>query len=79
MKNLCLATLAMLSTALVSCSGTSIPRSGETYNGKPVLTRASHPSGGSMKKVDGVYLGRRYYNPPGSKMGLAWVDTYGQR
>jgi len=32
-----------------------------------------------MHSVDGVYLGRRYYHPPGGKSGLAWVDVYGQR
>jgi hypothetical protein len=56
-----------------------VPSLTQTYNGKPVLTRASHPSGGRMTEVDGVYLGRRYYHPPGAKTGLAWIDVYGQR
>ncbi|MBK8094940.1 MAG: hypothetical protein IPK32_23960 [Verrucomicrobiaceae bacterium] len=72
--------LSLSSLALVSCAGRpSVPSLTDTYHGKPVLTRASHPSGGSMTEVDGAYLGRRYYHPPGSKTGLAWIDIYGQR
>ena len=77
MKATLLAILAV--TTLVSCNGPSVPSLTQTYNGKPVLTRASHPSGGPMTEVDGVYLGRRYYHPPGAKTGLAWIDVYGQR
>ncbi|MBL9129943.1 MAG: hypothetical protein JNG86_02015 [Verrucomicrobiaceae bacterium] len=77
MKPILLSLIA--TTALVSCSGPSVPSLNQTYNGKPVLTRASHPSGGSMREVDGVYLGRRYFHPPGAKSGLAWIDVYGQR
>jgi hypothetical protein len=77
MKLTLLAILAV--TTLVSCTAPSVPSLTQTYNGKPVLTRASHPSGGRMTAVDGVYLGRRYYNPPGAKTGLAWIDVYGQR
>jgi hypothetical protein len=32
-----------------------------------------------MKEVDGVYLGRRYFTPPGAKTGLEWIDVYGRR
>lgn len=32
-----------------------------------------------MAPVDGVYLGRRYFQPQGVKSGLAWIDVYGQR
>lgn len=77
MKPTLLAILAV--TTLVSCNAPSVPSLTQTYNGKPVLTRASHPSGGRMTEVDGVYLGRRYYQPPGAKTGLAWIDVYGQR
>jgi hypothetical protein len=79
MKPALLALLAVTSLASVSCSGISVPSTNQTYNGKSVLTRASHPSGGSMTEVKGVYLGRRYYHPPGGKTGLAWIDVYGQR
>jgi hypothetical protein len=71
--------LAVTTLASVSCSGRPVPSLAQTYNGKPVLTRASHPQGGSMHAVDGVYLGRRYFHPQGVKSGLAWIDVYGQR
>jgi hypothetical protein len=71
--------LAVTTIASVSCVGRPVPSLTETYNGKPVLTRASHPQGGSMAPVDGVYLGRRYFQPQGVKSGLAWIDVYGQR
>jgi len=77
MKPTLLAILAV--TTLVSCNAPSVPSLTQTHNGKRVHTRASHPSGGSMTEVDGVYLGRRYYHPPGAKTGLAWIDVYGQR
>ncbi|MBE2284828.1 MAG: hypothetical protein IAE77_15315 [Prosthecobacter sp.] len=77
MKHTVLAILAV--TTLVSCNAPSVPSLTQTYNGKPVLTRASHPQGGSMHPVDGVYLGRRYFHPQGVKTGLAWIDVYGQR
>ncbi len=63
---------------LLSASCVSVPDANGTYNGKPVLTRASHPAGGSMREVKGTYLGRRYFTPPGSKSGLQWIDVYGQ-
>jgi hypothetical protein len=70
----------ILAVVCASCAGhPGVPSATDTYNGKPVLTRASHPAGGSMKEVDGVYLGRRYFTPPGSKSGLHWIDFYGQR
>jgi hypothetical protein len=72
--------LAISTLATVSCAGRpSVPSLTQTHNGKPVLTRASHPAGGPMKEVDGEYLGRRYFHPPGGKSGIAWVDVYGQR
>lgn len=73
--------LLIATLTLSSCAGRPVvPSLTQTYQGKPVLTRASHPSGGSMAEVDGVYLGRRYYQPPGAKTnGLAWIDVYGQR
>ncbi|MFC5457275.1 hypothetical protein [Prosthecobacter fluviatilis] len=77
MKTTLIAILA--ATTLVSCNAPSVPSLTQTYNGKPVLTRASHPQGGSMRPVDGVYLGRRYFQPQGVKSGLAWIDVYGQR
>lgn len=61
---------------LASCN--TVPNENGTYNGRPVLTRASHPTGGSMREVKGTYLGRRYFTPPGSKSGLQWIDVYGQ-
>ncbi|MBN8418154.1 MAG: hypothetical protein J0L73_04495 [Verrucomicrobia bacterium] len=64
---------------LLSASCGTVPDANGTYNGKPVLTRASHPAGGSMREVKGgTYLGRRYFTPPGSKSGLQWIDVYGQ-
>lgn len=70
----------ILAVVCVSCAGrASVPSATDIYNGKPVLTRASHPAGGSMQEVDGVYLGRRYFTPSGSKSGLQWIDFYGQR
>ncbi len=65
-------------TILLSASCVSVPDANGIYNGKPVLTRASHPAGGSMREVKGTYLGRRYFTPPGSKSGLQWIDVYGQ-
>ena len=79
MKPYILTLLALSTLASVSCTTRPVPSLTQTYNGKPVLTRASHPSGGSLHAVDGVHLGRRYYHPVGSKSGLAWVDVYGQR
>ncbi|WP_395738151.1 hypothetical protein [Prosthecobacter sp.] len=63
---------------LLSASCSPVPSETGTFNGRPVLTRASHPSGGAMREVKGSYLGRRYFTPPGSKSGLQWVDVYGQ-
>ena len=79
MKLGALAILTVTTLASVSCAGRPVPSLTQTYNGKPVLTRASHPQGGSMAEVDGVYLGRRYFHPQGVKSGLAWIDVYGQR
>ena len=80
MKPVVLMLLAVTTLTAVSCAGRpTVPSLRQSYNGKPVLTRASHPTGGSMHSVDGVYLGRRYYHPPGGKSGLAWIDVYGQR
>lgn len=80
MKPIAYTLLALTTLASVSCAGRpTVPSLTQTYNGKPVLTRSSHPAGGSMKEVDGVYLGRRYFHPQGSKSGLAWTDVYGQR
>ncbi|WP_395749464.1 hypothetical protein [Prosthecobacter sp.] len=63
---------------LLAPSCAPVPGENGTFNGRPVLTRASHPSGGPMHEVKGRYLGRRYFTPPGSKSGLQWVDVYGQ-
>ncbi|MGV3658601.1 MAG: hypothetical protein ACO1TE_00400 [Prosthecobacter sp.] len=79
MKYTLLSLLALAPLLCVSCASQPVPSPHQTYNGKPVRTRASHPSGGSMAAVDGVYLGRRYYHPPTSKAGIAWIDVYGQR
>jgi hypothetical protein len=80
MKHIVRPLLVLTSIACVSCAGRpDVPSLTQTYNGKPVLTRASHPQGGSMSPVDGVYLGRRYFHPQGVKTGLAWIDVYGQR
>lgn len=79
MKTSNLTLLTLSSLLLVSCAGgPTVPSLTGTHQRKPVLTRASHPSGGAMTEVDGIYLGRRYYHPPGAKTGLAWVDVYGQ-
>lgn len=72
------ALLVIISALSVSCASQPVPSLTQTYNGNPVRTRASHPTGGSMAKVDGVYLGRRYFQPPSGR-GLAYVDVYGQR
>lgn len=80
MKSSILLLNAISILSLSSCAGRpNVPSAHGTYNGEPVLTRASHPSGGSMAAVDGVYLGRRYFHPPWGKSGLAWIDVYGQR
>lgn len=79
MKHTLPALLALIPILCVSCASQPVPSLNQAYNGKPVKTRASHPSGGSMAAVDGVYLGRRYYHPPASKTGLAYIDVYGQR
>lgn len=80
MKFAAYALITLTTLTSVSCAGRpSVPSLTQTYNGKPVLTRSSHPAGGSMEKVDGVYLGRRYFYPQGTKSGIAWTDVYGQR
>lgn len=79
MKSVALVILAVTTLASVSCATRPVPSLSQTYNGKPVLTRASHPQGGPMREIDGVYLGRRYFHPQGVKSGLAWIDVYGQR
>lgn len=79
MKTSSYALFTAMAVACSSCAGRpAVPSPRDTYNGKPVLTRASHPSGGSMSGVGGVYLGRRYFTPPGAKTGLEWIDVYGQ-
>lgn len=78
MKKTTLPLLALLCASFSSCSTRPAPSLTQTYNGKPVLTQASHGAGGPTKAVDGVYLGRRYFNT-GTKSGLAWIDVYGQR
>lgn len=79
MKLVTPAILIATTLAAASCASRPVPSLTQTYNGKPVLTRASHPQGGPMGKVEGVYLGRRYFQPQGVKSGLAWVDVYGQK
>lgn len=72
------ASIALGFCLLLSVSCSNVPDENGTYNGRPVLTRSSHPAGGSMRPVKGTYLGRRYFTPPGSKNGLQWTDVYGQ-
>lgn len=72
------ALLVLISALSVSCATHPVPSLTQTYNGKPVRTQASHGAGGSTAKVDGVYLGRRYFQPPSGR-GLASIDVYGQR
>lgn len=79
MKQSVLTLLALVPLLCVSCASQPVPSLSQKHNGQPVRTRASHPSGGSMAAVDGTYLGRRYYHPPTSKAGIAWIDVYGQR
>lgn len=79
MKQTVLSLLVIVCGLSASCTNRpSVPSLTQTYNGKPVLTRASHGAGGSTREVDGVYLGRRYFNT-GTRSGLAWIDVYGQR
>lgn len=72
------ASLVLGLCVLLSASCGTVPDANGTHNGKPVLTRASHPAGGPMHEVKGTYLGRRYFTPPGTKSGLQWIDVYGQ-
>lgn len=64
---------------LSSCATHPVPTGNEWYHGKPVFTRSSHPAGGGGGRLpeNAVYLGRRYFTPPGTKTGLQWVDVYG--
>ncbi|MEY2599575.1 MAG: hypothetical protein RLZZ142_1834 [Verrucomicrobiota bacterium] len=61
---------------LAACAGgptlTQLPTSAE----KGIVTRASHPVGGSMQDVEGEYLGRRYSTHAGVKTGVIWEDVY---
>lgn len=79
MKQTVLPLVALLCAfSFSSCaSRPSVPSLTQTYNGKPVRTQASHGAGGLTRSVDGVYLGRRYFNT-GTRSGLAWIDVYGQ-
>ena len=72
------ASIALGLSLLLSVSCSMVPNENSTHNGRPVRTRASHPAGGPMHAVQGTYLGRRYFTPPGSKAGLHWVEVYGQ-
>ena len=79
MKYTALALLTAVSLSSVSCAGrATAPSLTGTHNGAPVMTQSSHAAGGSTSPVKGTYLGRRYFQPPGSKTGLAWIDVYGQ-
>lgn len=80
MKQTILSLLALLcALATSSCANRpGVPSLTQTYNGKPVRTQASHGAGGPTRPVDGVYLGRRYFNT-GTRSGLASIDVYGQR
>lgn len=66
--------LALLS----SCTNSGLARAPQSSNGKPLLTRSSHASMPTSYKGEGTHVGRKYYHPPGSKMGTQWVDFYEQ-
>jgi hypothetical protein len=65
-------------TLLSSCSTSGIASAPQSSNGKPLLTRSSHAAMPTSYKGEGTYVGRKYFNPPGSKMGTQWVDLYEQ-
>lgn len=81
MKRSIPATLALGLSLLLAVSCSSVPDENSTCNGRPVITRASHPAAATTphgRAVTGTYLGRRYFTPPGSKSGLQWIEVYGQ-
>ena len=48
------------------------------WNGKPVVTTGTRLSEDQVRARNLVYLGRRYWHPPG-KTGVSWLEVYGQR
>jgi hypothetical protein len=67
-----------LAAMLSSCSQTGFAGGPQSSNGKPLLTRSTHASVPSTYKGEGKYVGRKYFNPPGTKAGLQWVALYEQ-
>jgi hypothetical protein len=67
-------TIAVLS----SCTGSGLAGNIPSANGKPLLTRSTHSTVPTSYKGEGKYVGRKYFNPPGSKTGVQWVDLYEQ-
>jgi hypothetical protein len=77
-KNTLARICALLSPlGLVACAGGLTSTQLPTTEQKGIVTRASHPVGGSMQPVeDGEYLGRRYYTHVAAKNGVVWEDVY---
>jgi hypothetical protein len=65
-----------LTAMLSSCSQTGMAGGPQSSNGKTLLTSSTHPSVPSTYKGEGKYVGRKYFNPPGTKGGLQWVSLY---
>jgi len=78
MKHYTIIALLGTLTVLSSCSTSRIAGAQQSTNGKPMLTRSSHAAMPTSYKGEGTYVGRKYFNPPGSKMGAQWVDLYEQ-
>ncbi|MFM2220788.1 MAG: hypothetical protein RLZZ553_536 [Verrucomicrobiota bacterium] len=72
-----MAALGVLSV-LSSCSSSGLAGNSCSANGKPLLTRSSHPMAPTSYKGEGKHVGRKYFHPPGSKTGVQWVDLYEQ-
>lgn len=67
-------TLAVLS----SCTNSGLTSHPSSANGKPLLTRSTHAMFPTSYKGEGKHVGSKYFNPPGSKMGVQRVDLYEQ-
>jgi hypothetical protein len=66
--------LISITAALSSCADSGLAANSQ----QGLLKRSSHASVPSSYKGKGDYAGRQYFNPPGSKTGVQWVDLYKQ-
>lgn len=67
-----------LMAILTSCTSTGTASAPVSANGKPLLTRSSHPLMPTTSNGSGTSVGRKYFHPPGFKTGAQWVEYYEQ-